>query len=123
MKTKDVTNMHAISKITVLAAYSVLVCAAITFSFKSLFFSITGTENTQDNIELARETLSKSGLGIDEIVKIQTKLNNLGYDAGEADGIFDVKTQDALMKFQISQGLTASGTIDSQTLKILGIYN
>jgi murein L,D-transpeptidase YcbB/YkuD len=28
-----------------------------------------------------------------------------------------------LMKFQISQGLTASGTIDSQTLKILGIYN
>jgi len=121
MRVNNAANRLAISKIIIMGAYCVLVCAAVTFSFKSMFFSLVGTESGQNDI-ISRETISKAGLlGSDEIIKIQTALNDLGYDVGDIDGIFGVKTQDALMRFQRACGLVADGSIEPRTLEVLEV--
>ena len=53
--------------------------------------------------------------------QVQEKLNQLGFDAGPANGDFDTKTQAALAQFQISRLLPASGALDDQTLAELGV--
>ena len=129
MKLKGMGNTSEISKTIIMGAYCVLVCACVTFSFKLIFFSLIGRGVEQDGrgsgiILNSRETLSQSAMGLDraDIIKIQTALNNLGYDTGgESDGSLGVKTQQALIKFQRALGLPADGLIEPQILKILGI--
>ena len=55
------------------------------------------------------------------VKQVQQALNDKGFDAGPADGIAGPKTQAALQKFQQSQGVAASGSIDVQTLASLGV--
>ena len=120
MKTNDTANKSSIFKIIIMGVYCVLVCAAVTFSFKSLFFSLTGTEIEQNKI-ISKETLSNAGTGLsaDYIIKIQTVLNNLGYEIAEVNGVLNVETQQALMKFQRDYGLPENGIIEPQTLAFL----
>lgn len=66
-------------------------------------------------------SLSKYGSTGSEVTAIQTRLNELGYLSGKADGIFGSKTKSALIKFQKDNGLTADGIAGSKTLKALGI--
>ena len=53
--------------------------------------------------------------------QVQEKLNQLGFDAGPANGQFDSKTQAALAQFQLSWPLPASGSLDAATLRALGV--
>lgn len=58
----------------------------------------------------------------DDFVKqVQQKLNDLGFDAGTVNGDFGEKTQAALAQFQLAHLLPASGALDDETLKALGI--
>ena len=51
-----------------------------------------------------------------EIVKyIQRKLTSKLYDTGEVDGIFGVKTTQAVRKFQSDNGLTPDGIVGRRT--------
>lgn len=52
---------------------------------------------------------------------VQRELNKLGYDCGEADGIFGINTKNSLEKFQMDKGITVDGIINSNTLEALGI--
>lgn len=53
---------------------------------------------------------------------IQTKLNNLGYNCGAADGIFGLNTTNAVIAFQHAKGLDADGIVGSKTWsKLLGL--
>ncbi len=45
----------------------------------------------------------------------QGRLNNLGYDAGPIDGRLGSRTQEALRRFQVDQGIEASGFLDGAT--------
>jgi peptidoglycan hydrolase-like protein with peptidoglycan-binding domain len=65
--------------------------------------------------------LTGPGVYDDYIAQVQRKLNALGFDAGPANGDFGSKTQTALGQFQIANLLPASGQLDDQTLKALGI--
>jgi hypothetical protein len=49
----------------------------------------------------------------------QLILNRLKYDAGPADGVAGVKTKDAIRKFQLANGLPATGLIDQKTSNLL----
>lgn len=53
---------------------------------------------------------------------IQTKLNNLGYNCGAADGIFGQNTKNAVIAFQRAKGLGADGIVGPNTWsKLLGL--
>lgn len=69
----------------------------------------------------AVETLSRYGSTGDEVRQIQTKLNELGYDTGGADGIYGTKTKNAVTAFQKSKGLSADGIAGPKTLQALGL--
>jgi hypothetical protein len=66
-------------------------------------------------------TNSSSMAGADEIRQAQQKLNDMGYDAGHVDGIMGAETRSAISNFQRSEGLAATGQLDNQTMKALGV--
>ena len=50
---------------------------------------------------------------------IQNKLNSLGYNCGNADGIFGNNTKSAVMKLQQARGLVVDGIVGNNTWKAL----
>ncbi len=66
----------------------------------------------------AERTLQKGDTG-EKVAAMQAKLIELGYLAGEADGVFDEDTESALMAFQRYNGLLATGMADRITLEVL----
>lgn len=54
-----------------------------------------------------------------EVTKLQQALNALGYDCGEADGIFGVKTEMAVCAFQQENGLAVDGIAGRFTQRAL----
>lgn len=58
---------------------------------------------------------------ISDIAKLQSKLNQLGYDVGGADGIMGPATREGIRSFQAQNGLVADGFPSPDTIsKILG---
>lgn len=55
----------------------------------------------------------------EDVKSLQTKLKDLGYLTGGADGIFGQATKLALIKFQKNEGLVADGIAGSRTLSKL----
>lgn len=53
----------------------------------------------------------------DEVRLLQEELASLGYDAGEADGIFGPATRRALSRFQDARGMIADGHLDQEALQ------
>lgn len=64
---------------------------------------------TKDNLPLKLDSNST------DVKNAQTMLEGLGFKTDRKDGYFDAKTQAAVKAFQVSKGLTASGTIDEKT--------
>ena len=67
------------------------------------------------------DALSKYGSRGDEVTQIQTRLAELGYDPGTADGIFGSRTQAAVRAFQQDYGLAVDGIVGDNTLRALGL--
>ena len=55
----------------------------------------------------------------DDVKKLQTKLNSLGYSCGSADGVFGLKTENALKRFQQANSLEVDGVFGPASLKAL----
>jgi len=72
-----------------------------------------GEGEDQDEYELELRCLDPA----DQISGAQGRLNNLGYDAGEANGLLTAETQDALSQFQRDYGLPVTGQLDKETAK------
>lgn len=73
-----------------------------------------------DKAENTSPTLRKGSRG-DDVKKLQETLNAMGYDCGTADGIFGVKTEAAVRKFQQENVLPEDGIAGKNTLALL--YN
>jgi peptidoglycan hydrolase-like protein with peptidoglycan-binding domain len=65
--------------------------------------------------------LASPGPYAELIKQVQEKLHEHGFDAGPANGMFGTKTQAALAQFQLAQTLPASGMLDDDTLRALGV--
>ena len=61
------------------------------------------------------------GYGPVVVKRVQRKLNDLGHNAGKADGIFGGKTKAAIRNYQKSRNLKATGKIDDTLLRRLNI--
>lgn len=64
-------------------------------------------------------TTLKNGSSGSAVVQLQTWLNEMGYDAGYADGKFGSRTKEAVMRFQADNGLTADGIVGTLTWNAL----
>jgi len=63
----------------------------------------------------------KEGSSGPEVIKLQEKLKELGFDPGSIDGEFDPGTEAAVMAFQKSEGLLVDGIVGPRTLHALGL--
>lgn len=59
----------------------------------------------------------------DDVGELQTRLNNLGFDAGKPDGIFGPDTQRALIEFQHNRGLPEDGVAGPEVLTELRLVS
>jgi N-acetylmuramoyl-L-alanine amidase len=55
----------------------------------------------------------------DDVISLQDRLHELGYDAGAVDGVFGPETEAGLRSFQRDYGLTSDGTCGPATLRAL----
>ncbi|HEY5335154.1 MAG TPA: N-acetylmuramoyl-L-alanine amidase [Mycobacteriales bacterium] len=55
----------------------------------------------------------------DDVVALQLRLAELGFDIGRCDGLFADRTEAALRDFQRNYGLTADGTVGPATVRAL----
>jgi membrane-bound lytic murein transglycosylase B len=58
----------------------------------------------------------ETALSRNAVENMQRQLKDLGFDAGEIDGVLDSMTQSALREFQASTGMIADGYPDRETL-------
>jgi len=57
----------------------------------------------------------------DVVSDAQRALNERGFNAGAVDGVWGPNTQQAVVAFQRSDGLPATGNLDDRTLNALGV--
>src|SRR6266516_630671 len=55
------------------------------------------------------------------VVAAQERLARQGYYRGETDGVLSPEMQKALKRYQITNGLRATGYLDTQTLEVMGL--
>jgi peptidoglycan L-alanyl-D-glutamate endopeptidase CwlK len=55
------------------------------------------------------------GVLLDEVRRVQNKLNSVDFNAGAADGVFGPKTTNAVTRFQSANGLEMTGTVTPRT--------
>lgn len=87
-------------------------------TWEKLGYSCLTDEQAPDTVcETVDKAMPMLGLGSteEEVKTLQKKLNALGYDCGEADGVFGQNTLNAVIAFQTANGLTADGMVGAQT--------
>ena len=57
----------------------------------------------------------------EEVRHAQKKLNDLGYQTGQPDGVFGPRTQEALRNFQKAKNIAVTGQLDEKTTTALGL--
>ncbi len=67
----------------------------------------------------ADDGMLRQGDSGEEVLKLQERLAELGYDDTETDGVFGPGTEKALILFQKTNGLLATGIADEVTLRLL----
>jgi localization factor PodJL len=53
------------------------------------------------------------------VARVQNLLNRLGYDVGSPDGLMGPRTRDAILEYQMTEGLATTGTVTHETLNSL----
>ena len=81
-------------------------------------YKVLFSENALDNLTPENVVL-KLGSNGENVVALQSRLNELGYFTYEIDGDFGLKTLEALIKFQQNNNLTANGVADYATISLL----
>lgn len=133
MKTHSISG--ALQKCRAILPAALVLLAAIPLIAASAFASATGASKKSANAPSIKST-KKTGKyskaktkkvkgqmapAPDRISEIQSALARDGYYKGDPSGKLDDHTQEALRKFQETQGLNPSGKLDALTLEKLGL--
>ena len=82
--------------------------------------SVPGTVRDRDIVgEVTPEPALHNGSQGEKVVRLQERLQELGYYQGEVDGQFGPGTRDAVIAFQQRNGLDADGMAGEATQKVL----
>ncbi|NLJ98983.1 MAG: hypothetical protein GX320_06950 [Tissierellia bacterium] len=82
--------------------------------------STNSSGNTTSTSKSAPITgLLRRGSRGSQVVTLQNRLNQLGYNCGKADGIFGTATYNAVVKFQRANGLAVDGIVGNATISKL----
>ena len=57
-----------------------------------------------------------------DVMELQRMLNDLGFDPGAVNGLFDARTMRAIRDFQKNAGLAVDGVVDDTVFKVLNTY-
>ena len=79
----------------------------------------TDTETDIQAEDLTFTSTYTTGSSDYNVFLIQTELTNLGYFNEEVSGYYGEVTQSAVIKFQLENGLTATGDVDETTFNLL----
>jgi peptidoglycan hydrolase-like protein with peptidoglycan-binding domain len=99
-----------------LTASALLLASASAFAGKAV-----GDMHPEEAIPNNLPVLASPGPYADFIKQVQETLHARGFDAGPVNGAFGTKTQAALAQFQLAMALPASGALDDETLRELGL--
>ncbi|MBM7441065.1 peptidoglycan-binding protein [Streptomyces sp. HB132] len=79
------------------------------------YMQLVGGSSGADGLSFGAYTTQKSGSTGPQVKAVQTLLNQQGYEAGTADGVFGSATRSAVQAFQTARGLSADGTVGPKT--------
>ncbi|MGE5405498.1 MAG: peptidoglycan-binding protein [Candidatus Saccharibacteria bacterium] len=102
---------------------------AVTKFQKDLGLDVDGIAGPQTIAALSKALISEStekrtlrwGDSGSDVLEVQKALNWGGYDAGQEDGVFGDKTNDAVVKLQLDFDLEADGTVGPQTWRVINL--
>ena len=88
--------------------------------------SAGGGAHSYDKNQAGQQRMHESGTQMSNLEKekkkdIEQALQDKGFEPGSVDGVIDTQTQSAISKFQRDNNLPATGTVDEQTAKRLGV--
>ncbi|MFD6280072.1 peptidoglycan-binding protein [Streptomyces sp. NPDC060209] len=76
---------------------------------------VGGSAGGADGLSFTSYTAQKKGSTGSQVKALQTLLNQQGYEAGTADGVFGSATESAVRAFQTARGLGADGMVGPKT--------
>ena len=80
------------------------------------------TTRDQTNAQPGQRTrLQQPAMGPAQLRQAQRRLNDLGFNAGQVDGVWGPNTQAAIRNFQQAKDLEATGRLNEETIDALGI--
>jgi len=119
-------NSKAILKYAALVLASASVMAGV-MSLYAMGFGSMRNVTADDAPDFAESVSASDAFNVGDrggdVWLIQKKLNELGYYTGEASGVYDRETAEAVRRFQLDEGLYADGRADHAELDALGIYS
>jgi peptidoglycan hydrolase-like protein with peptidoglycan-binding domain len=85
-----------------------------------------GGAHSYDRNQAGQQRMDDSGSRVSNLEKgkkkdIEQALEDKGFEPGSVDGVIDSQTQSAISQFQRDNNLPATGTVDEQTAKQLGV--
>ncbi len=85
--------------------------------------NVSSNAQSQNVQEKAKSEVHEKmmNLSSSDIKNVQQALNDKGYDAGKADGVWGAKSQRAVKDFQKAQGEQPTGQLDQRTIAALGV--
>ena len=86
----------------------------------AMLLGLYGAFLPQDESGSAYPTMSRPGDLGEETVTLQMRLRELGYEI-TVTGVYDLMTAEAVLRFQESRGIDASGVANAETLYCLGL--
>ncbi|HKA33395.1 MAG TPA: peptidoglycan-binding domain-containing protein [Candidatus Binatia bacterium] len=90
-------------------------------SGSSSFSDQSSGRNAPSSRDTGRGSGTSSSSGSESVKKVQQALKDKGQDPGPIDGVMGEKTTSALKAYQSANNLKATGTVDSETAKSLGV--
>jgi hypothetical protein len=85
-----------------------------------------GGTHSYDRNQAGQDRMNHSGAQVSNLEpgkskEIEQALQDRGLQPGEVDGVIDAQARSAISQFQRNNNLPATGTVDAQTAKQLGV--